>query len=211
MHIKMADVASGQSNFVVATNALRKAKMFQIDDTEQLNSALNISLGKLSSTQNDTKKASLLDRMLNNVFSTTVSYIPVEFIWIARTLMLCLHYPVTKTVSNETVKKQMDFNLIVAQVLESTIVFMRNANDGLKLLQLSKNSRWMHQLNAKNQSIDSVLQVLCDGAYDHLDKAIKAVSHLVRKLEMDINGCRINTILIAFWGSRMNQHIVYFN
>lgn len=74
MHIKMADVASGQRNFVVATNALRKAKRFQIDDTEQLNSALNISLGKLSITSNDEKKASLLDRMLNNVFSTTVSY-----------------------------------------------------------------------------------------------------------------------------------------
>lgn len=70
----MADVASGQRNFVVATNALRKAKRFQIDDTEQLNSALKISLGKLSITSNDSKKASLLDRMLNNVLSTKVSY-----------------------------------------------------------------------------------------------------------------------------------------
>jgi hypothetical protein len=75
MHIKMADVASEQRNFVVATNALRKAKKFQIDDAEQLNSALNISLGKLSITNNDAKKAGLLDRMLNNVCNTPVSYI----------------------------------------------------------------------------------------------------------------------------------------
>ncbi|CAO3672189.1 unnamed protein product [Umbelopsis ramanniana] len=153
MHIKMADVASGQRNFVVATNALRKAKRFHIDDTEQLNSALNISLGKLSITSNDAKKASLLDRMLNNVFSSTA-------------------------ISNVSIKKQMDYNLIAAQVLESAIIFLRSSNEGDKLLQLSKTSKWMHQLNIKNQSIDTALQTLCDGAYDFVNKALKTVSHL---------------------------------
>lgn len=76
MHIKMADVASGQFNFVVATNALRKAKKFQLDESDHLNLALKITIGKLSAIQDNAKKVDLLDRMLNNVCSSMVSYLP---------------------------------------------------------------------------------------------------------------------------------------
>jgi hypothetical protein len=86
--------------------------------------------------------------------------------------------------SNVSTKKKMDFNLIAAQVLESTIMFMRSSNEGTKLLQLSKSSKWIHQLNIKNQSIDAALQTLCDGAYDFVNRAVKMVSHLVRQLKL---------------------------
>lgn len=81
MHIKMTDVASRQFNFVVATNALRKAKNFQLDDTEHLNSALKISIGKFTALQDNAKKVDLLDRMLNNVCSSMVSRLDLEILW----------------------------------------------------------------------------------------------------------------------------------
>ncbi|GAB5585937.1 hypothetical protein Unana1_00837 [Umbelopsis nana] len=154
MHIKMADVASGQFNFVVATNALRKAKKFQLDESDHLNLALKISIGKLSAIQDNAKKVDLLDRMLNNVCSS---------------MGMMAAAP----------EKEMNFNLIASQVFESAILFMRDETAGSPLLQRSKRSVWLHKLNLQNQTDDAVLQGLCDRAYGYVEKAIDIVSHLI--------------------------------
>ena len=109
-----------------------------------------------------------------------------------------LYSPSTKAISNVSIKKQMDYNLIAAQVLESAIIFLRNSNEGAKLLQLSKTSKWMHQLKLNNQSIDAALQTLCDGAYDFVNKALKTVSHLVRQLKSLLEERGAQKILIAY-------------
>lgn len=92
----------------------------------------------------------------------------------------------------------MDYNLIAAQVLESAIMFLRNSNEGAKLLQLSKTSKWMHQLNIGNQSIDATLQTLCDSAYDFVNKALKTVSHLVRQFKSLLKERGVQKILIVY-------------
>jgi DNA-binding NtrC family response regulator len=92
----------------------------------------------------------------------------------------------------------MDYNLIAAQVLESAITFLRNSDEGVKLLQLSKTSKWMHQLNIKNQSIDAALQTLCDGAYEFVNKALKTVSDLVRQLKSLLKERDAQKILIVY-------------
>lgn len=74
MHMKMADVATSQFNFVVATNALKKAKKFQLENAEQLTSALQTSIGKLATISNESKRADLIGRMLNNICSSDVRY-----------------------------------------------------------------------------------------------------------------------------------------
>lgn len=92
----------------------------------------------------------------------------------------------------------MDYNLIAAQVLESALIFLRSTNEGVKLLQVSKTSRWMHQMNIENQTIDAALQTLCGGAYDFVNKALEMVSHLVRKLKSPMMERGAHKILIVY-------------
>ncbi|KAM3580927.1 hypothetical protein VKS41_006986 [Umbelopsis sp. WA50703] len=156
MYMKMADVATSQFNFVVATNALKKARKFQLESAEQLTSALQTSIGKLVTINDEAKRANLIDRMLNNICSSN-------------------------TMDNVSGEKQMTFDIVASSVFESAIAFLRDESGDFALKQRFKNAGWLQKLNVKDQSLDKVLQALGDRAFDHINKAIAAVSHLPRE------------------------------
>jgi hypothetical protein len=94
---------------------------------------------------------------------------------------------------NVSGEKQMTFDIVASSVFESAIAFLRDESGDFALKQRFKNAGWLQKLNVKDQSLDKVLQALGDRAFDHINKAIAAVSHLVSILSVESR----NTLILT--------------
>lgn len=76
----------------------------------------------------------------------------------------------------------MTFNIVASSVFESAISFLKDESGEFTLNQRFKNAVWVQKLHVKGQPLEKVLQALGDKAFDHINKAISVVSHLVSLL-----------------------------